>query len=125
MPPAHEGGCLCGAVRLRAEGEPKWVSYCHCQSCRRHTGAPVAAWAGFERPQVSFTPEPTWFASSPGVRRAFCGRCGSSLAFQGERWPTETHICLGAFDDPEPLAPGGHACADERIAWMHISDPPT
>lgn len=50
----HVGGCLCGTIRYRAEGVPKWIAYCHCQSCRRATGAPVTAYAGFLRPQVSF-----------------------------------------------------------------------
>jgi hypothetical protein len=35
-----EGGCLCGAVRFIATGQPKAVYWCHCQSCRRHSGAP-------------------------------------------------------------------------------------
>jgi len=35
------GGCMCGAVRYEAIGEPMTVAYCHCSSCRRHTGAPV------------------------------------------------------------------------------------
>jgi len=50
-----DGGCLCGALRFTAEGAPKWTSYCHCASCRRHTGAPVSAYAGFEREKVRFT----------------------------------------------------------------------
>jgi hypothetical protein len=43
-----EGGCLCGAVRLIATGQPKRIYWCHCQSCRRHTGAPVAVFAVFD-----------------------------------------------------------------------------
>jgi hypothetical protein len=35
-----EGGCLCGAVRFTATGQPKGVYWCHCQSCRKHSGAP-------------------------------------------------------------------------------------
>jgi hypothetical protein len=34
------GGCLCGAVRYEAIGDPFSVIHCHCSSCRRHTGAP-------------------------------------------------------------------------------------
>ena len=51
----REGRCLCGAVRFTADGPPKWTGYCHCRSCRRHTGAPVSAYAGFEAAKVRFT----------------------------------------------------------------------
>ena len=39
---------MCGAVRYEASGDPISVIFCHCESCRRHTGAPVVALAGFE-----------------------------------------------------------------------------
>jgi len=49
MDDQFEGGCLCGAVRFVATGQPKWMAWCHCQSCRRHSGAPVSVFAAFER----------------------------------------------------------------------------
>ena len=115
-----EGRCLCGAVRFTVDGPPKWTSYCHCQSCRRHTGAPVSAYAGFEAAKVRFTGDLTYFESSPGVRRGFCGRCGSTLTYEGDRWPGEVHLHVGAFDDPATLAPAGHAFADERLSWLKL-----
>ncbi|MGK7654598.1 GFA family protein [Roseovarius sp. B08] len=30
-----EGGCLCGAVRITAEGAPDRVGLCHCLDCRK------------------------------------------------------------------------------------------
>jgi hypothetical protein len=124
MAATHDGGCLCGEVRFRVAGPPKWTGLCHCQSCRRHAGAPVSAFAGFEKPAVVFTHgEPTWYASSPGVRRAFCARCGSTLAYEGDRWPSETHVHVGAFDDPNAFPPKGEGFEEERLAWLHISTP--
>ncbi len=117
-----QGQCLCGAVRFTVEGPPKWTSYCHCRSCRRHTGAPVSAYAGFESAKVRFTHgEPAYFSSSAGVRRGFCARCGSTLSYEGERWPGEIHMHIGAFDDPSSLAPAGQAFADERLPWLHLT----
>ena len=91
-----------------------------CQSCRRHTGAPVSAYAGFEVAKVRFTGELCHFESSPGVRRGFCGRCGSTLTYQGDRWPGEIHLHVGAFDDAATLPPTGHAFADERLPWLKL-----
>ena len=33
------GGCLCGAVRYRAETPSKVHYYCHCSDCRRYGGS--------------------------------------------------------------------------------------
>ena len=121
-----DGGCLCGAVRFEVEGAPKWTSYCHCASCRRHTGASVSAYAGFERSNVRLTKgHLTRFSSSPGVHRGFCSTCGStSPTKERVRWPSEIHLHVGAFDEPAPYAPKGHAFAEERLVWLHLAEPP-
>lgn len=125
MSEIHTGRCLCGAVSFEAKGPAKWTGYCHCESCRRHTGAPVTAFAGFEKDQVSFTRGlPSRFDSSPGVLRGFCAQCGSTLTYEGDRWPTEIHIHVGAFDAPESFPPQGHAFPEERLAWLHIEGAP-
>ena len=49
------GGCMCGAVRYEAVGEALDIGYCHCHSCRRHTGAPVVTFVVFEADNVHFT----------------------------------------------------------------------
>ena len=79
------GGCMCGAVRYEASGDPVSVIFCHCESCRRHTGAPVVALAGFKLEQVRFTlGERATYESTPGVQRGFCGRCGTPLTWEGD-----------------------------------------
>lgn len=121
--PAHSGHCLCGEVRFAAHGAPKWVSYCHCESCRRQTGAPVSAYAGFRSEQVEWQGRArSEYQSSPGVTRGFCGRCGSPVSFQGERWAGETHLHLGLFDKLD-LVPTGEAFPEERLPWVHLTLP--
>lgn len=120
-PGAREGGCLCGAVRYRAAGEPLWVVYCHCRDCRRSIGAPVAAYAGFPAERVIFTAgAPAAYASSPGVARRFCGRCGTPISYEGERWAGEIHLHVATFDAPETLSPTREVFTRERLPWLHL-----
>ena len=37
--PPYHGGCLCGAVRYRLEARPLAINACHCNDCRKLTGA--------------------------------------------------------------------------------------
>jgi len=50
-----EGGCLCGSIRFVATGQPKGVYWCHCQSCRKHSGAPASVFVAFERTAYTIT----------------------------------------------------------------------
>ena len=116
---------MCGAVRFETTGEPSRVLHCHCRSCRAHTGAPAAALAVFKADQVRFSgTDRTTDASAPGVGRAFCGNCGTSLT-----WETvlgdEGRICaihISAFDNPDALRPSAHSFYPERIPWFDIAD---
>lgn len=38
----YHGRCFCGAVTFTLQGEPELMAYCHCDSCRRWSGAPVS-----------------------------------------------------------------------------------
>jgi hypothetical protein len=118
------GRCLCGRVRYRAAGAPIWVAHCHCESCRRATGAPLTTYAGFPAERFGYVAgEPATFASSPGVTRSFCGRCGTPLTYQGERWPGEVHVLVGTLDRPDMVTPTGEAFVEERLPWLHVSLP--
>ena len=123
MDDQFEGGCLSGAVRFVATGQPKWVAWCHCQSCRRHSGAPVSVFAAFERARYVVTKgEITKFSSSPGVQRGFCAKCASTLTCESERLPKETHFRVGGFDQAARLRPTRHIFPEERLPWLHLGD---
>ena len=99
----HAGACLCGAVRYRVRGPLRPVINCHCNQCQRWSGHIVAATAiardGFE---IDDHGELRWFESSPGIRRGFCGRCGSSL-FWDDSGTAQVSIMAGTLDPPTGL----------------------
>jgi hypothetical protein len=118
MEATFEGRCLCGEVRFLATGKPKWVLWCHCDSCRRHSGAPASVFVSFPESAITMTSGViTLFTSSPGVERGFCARCGSTLTCSNEKLPNETHFHIGAFERAAELTPTGELFAGERLPW--------
>ena len=51
----REAACSCGQLRVRAVGDPRIVSSCHCLACQRRTGALFGATAFFPRSQIAAT----------------------------------------------------------------------
>ncbi|WP_074854917.1 GFA family protein [Thioclava dalianensis] len=122
-PDTITGRCYCGTITFRSSSEPQAVAYCHCDDCRRATGAPVAAFAAFDVDAVTFKPNRGKSVSvNPGVKRYFCDKCGSSLAGAYEYLPNQIFISLGVIDQAGSLSPEVHAHEAERLPWLHIDD---
>ena len=116
------GHCLCGQLSFVAEGEPKVVAYCHCASCRRHSGSPVAAFVIYPAERVRFTGKRSTYASSAGVIRSHCATCGTPIAYQTDRRPGDIDLYLGAFDAPENFEPRVHVHFAEHLPWFDTRD---
>ena len=125
---AHDGGCLCGAVRYRVLGPSVWRAVCTCESCTRAAGAPLVAWAGF--PSARFevlAGEVAIYESTPGVRRGFCGRCGTTLTYQKDPqvlpgFADDVYIATRTLDDPGAYPPEEHVFHGERVVWLEMGD---
>jgi hypothetical protein len=118
-----EGGCLCGAVRYRASGQPYGITNCHCRTCRRASGAPFVTWAGFDTDKVTLIKgEPTSYASSANVVRSFCGKCGTALTYQRADLTGSIDVTLGSMDDPETLTPEDHTWTENQLSWISLND---
>ena len=117
------GHCLCRAIAYEFDGEPKRVVYCHCESCRRATSAPVTTYVGVKLDQFRYVKGgPAVYESSAGVRRYFCSRCGSPMAYMADRYPGEIHLHAGTLADPNQVKPRAHVFAGEQLSWFEIAD---
>lgn len=110
MVDTHEGGCVCGAVRYAASGDPRRVTVCHCTWCQRRTGSAFAVEALFSSEQVRVLGETRRFRSISDesgrwLDLEFCGQCGGNIGFTFERLPGHRMIDCGTFDDPGWLTP--------------------
>lgn len=116
------GGCLCGGVRYRVDGPLSDVGACHCSQCRRTTGHYFAA-ATCAKADLSFESDATlaWYASSPGVGRGFCSRCGSSLFWQREDGD-RIDILAGTLDAPTGLRMTDHIFVADKGDYYEIAD---
>lgn len=115
------GGCLCGAVRYEARGEPLYAGLCFCRDCQRASGSGFVPFMGFPASAFRVTGETRRFvcASARGgeaVRNA-CPRC-SSLIFGGIVGQDVQHtVYAGTLDDPSSFRPAIGIFDRDRPAW--------
>ena len=105
---------MCGDVRYKTLADPLRVTICHCKFCQRFTGTAYLVEPIFRKQDVVFygipakTYEHRSHSSGKRVTLSFCGRCGTTLCLDLERFPDILGLCGGTFDDPNwfDLVPG-------------------
>ncbi len=120
------GSCQCGAVEFHVDGDPTLIGHCHCNECRRATGAAFTTYVDCRRDDVSFDAgQPRIYNSSPHVRRTFCGDCGSPIAWESDKDPGTICFFIGVFKEAGSLVPqaGGDTHTHEKLPWLHLRDP--
>ena len=117
----REGGCFCGAVRFKAEGEPLNVRLCHCRTCQKAMGSPFFARAVFDQRALTVEGDTGRYPSSEMVDRVFCKTCGSRL-FAWRKNPAVAGVAIAAFDDRNAFAPNEHTWVSDKMDWVRLDD---
>ena len=99
-----EGGCYCGALRYKAEGEPLFKGQCHCRECQYISGGQSNVVmglpeAGFEYTKGSAKGFSRTDLDNP-VTREFCGDCGTHILSKAPAMAGAMLIKVGTLDDP-------------------------
>ena len=122
------GGCLCGAVRYEATGEPEVTLFCHCTQCQKETGSAFSAEIILPRTAVTIegamTEYDTVADSGNKATRKFCPICGCPILLEFERADYRDTVCIsvGSLDDASSLQPQAHCFTATKQPWVHISD---
>ncbi len=112
----HSGGCFCGAVKLEVDGQPEAMGYCHCQSCRSWSAAPVNAFTLWKPSVTAGAEHIATFQKSKLSQRQYCRKCGGHLM--------TNHPPLGLIDvyaatlPTLAFAPGVHVNYAETVLPM-------
>ena len=118
----HEGGCLCGAVRYRVQGEAARASVCSCTACQRRTGSLAGFGVYFKENEVRIlrgelkSYEHRSDESGRWLRFEFCPRCGTQLTWTAEALPGMRAIGVGTLDEPRSIKP-------RRFSWLRSAHP--
>lgn len=119
-----EGGCHCGAVRYRIEGEPAHVALCHCTDCQASSGAPAVNWLAVKKDQFTqLAGDVSTYVGKTGSQRQFCPTCGTGLFFRNEAvLPGIVDVQAATLDDAASFAPQVQIQCAERLGWMTSVD---
>ena len=118
------GGCLCGAVRYEARGEPAYAGYCYCNDCRRASGSGSIGFMGFPAAAIAITGAVLTHSHQLNDGRVsdrnHCAACGS-LVYGGIVGQADGHtIYAGSLDDPSRFKPTMAIFAREKAPWVEI-----
>lgn len=121
--PSFEGGCLCGAIRYRANAAPLRCVICHCADCRKHSGAPCLSFVHFPANAFEWTGDaPARYRSSQYAERGFCSKCGSTVSMHEEVLRDRVQVALGSLDTPQRVQPDDHVWVDSSVPWFKVDD---
>jgi len=119
------GSCLCGNVKYRIEGKPRWMYNCYCGRCRAATGAAFASNIIVDTGRFSITAGENLlsrFESSPGKFRYFCSGCGSPIYSHGEKTRQVVSVRCGTLEQDPGVNAAYHAFVASKAPWVAIAD---
>jgi hypothetical protein len=113
------GGCHCGAVRYSIDAEMHHNAVCHCDDCRRSSGAIMVPWAAFPKDALRVeSGSPTVYHSSEHGERHFCSQCGTGLFYFNEQvLPGIVDVQAVTLDDAAERAPQVHIQVADSLPW--------
>jgi hypothetical protein len=130
MDKVFEGGCYCGAVRYRAEGEPLLKAECFCRECQYITGGSAALVMAVPTAGFAITKGQTKAFARPDltnpVSREFCENCGTHLLTRAPGFPAGVILKVGSLDEPGLFEGGSFAAfaCDKQVFHRLPTDMP-
>jgi len=112
------GRCFCGEVQFEVSGSPAAMGYCHCESCRHWSAAPVNAFSLWKPESLRITHGTSsigTYNKTPISYRKWCTKCGGHLFTE--------HPTMGVVDIYAAMLNFGPALhVNYQDTVLHIKD---
>jgi hypothetical protein len=110
--PPYDGCCLCGAVRYMLSASPMAINACHCDDCKKLTGATNLLMIVSQRDAFAHTGGVTRWRKRADSGREIdivrCTACGTRLWHEPLSAPALVFIAAGTLDDTSWAIPTSH-----------------
>ena len=100
-----KGGCLCGKIRFKVNGEIIRSGVCHCRYCQLRSGSAfgVGTWFNIEDLTINKKKLKSYqfiTENKNKFKMFFCNNCGTTLCWTLSHFPKNIVIAGGVFDPP-------------------------
>ena len=121
------GGCLCGSIRYEVKGDLIRALNCHCDDCRRATGASFGTFVFVNESDLKIiqgTPKTFEHPNDAGITmtKQFCGNCGTQLFGKGSRAGGMIHVKVGTIDDASFVHPEMDLFVSKKLPFVQLAD---
>lgn len=115
-----KGGCLCGEIRYEVLGDPVNMWNCHCDDCRKSSGASYATNVFVKLEYLTVVKgETAKFQhkadSGNTMTKEYCAACGSQLFNGNSGRPAIKVVRAGTIDDGGFVEPKAHIYASRAL----------
>jgi len=115
------GSCFCNAVQFKVNGAPKGVVSCHCNFCRKHSGAAFSTYVVVPEAALKITAGQdsiSAFQFKENAYKHFCKQCGSPIYNKNERYQGLRMIYLGGISGASNIVPAANIYCESQLAWV-------
>jgi hypothetical protein len=117
---ALDGACLCGATRIRVDGDyVAAVGICHCRICRVWSGT-ITGYFTASHDAVTVDGPVKTYASTSFASRAFCEVCGANLWLRNNGPEDEYEFVPALFRDADMFPVISEIYCDRAPAYGHL-----
>ena len=120
------GKCLCGRVSYKSHAKPTLILNCHCEDCRRSTGAVYGTNVMVAEDQVEIHGEVSTFnhkAKSGNIMtKRFCPHCGTLMFGNSSGRTNVVSIRAGTVDQTDIIKPVMNVFVDSKVTSTPTHD---